>query len=182
MILSTLHNDAAIEPDSGEKATPEIYSFYNQTKTGVDAVSSLCEKYDVSTNSNRWPTVLFYTLLNISAINALCIYKLNKRCPKNMVLRRTFLQTMAFDLIKPQIEKRSRLPQIPAELKRRSRMHLGIDEPTAPTRDGTESSIGRCYLCGRAPSKSTRRWCQSCQNWACKDHMADAWSNCIENH
>lgn len=148
MILSTLHNDAAIEPDSGEKATPEIYSFYNQTKTGVDAVSSLCEKYDVSTNSNRWPTVLFYTLLNISAINALCIYKLNKRCP----------------------------------IKRRSRMHLGIDEPTAPTRDGTGSSIGRCYLCGRAPSKSTRRWCQSCQNWACKDHMVDAWSNCIENH
>jgi len=71
-----MHNDDTIDEENHPKK-PEMITFYNKTKIGVDLVDQLYEKYNVARNTRRWPMVIFYDLLNISAINVICIYKAN---------------------------------------------------------------------------------------------------------
>ncbi|KAH9641235.1 hypothetical protein HF086_003222 [Spodoptera exigua] len=73
ILMSIMHNDAAIDADTRDKRKPEIISYYNRTKNGVDLVDKICSLYDVSRNSKRWPVTVFYNLINLSALNALCI-------------------------------------------------------------------------------------------------------------
>lgn len=42
MLLSTMHRDKAIDEDSGADKKPEIVTFYNKTKIGVDVVDQMC--------------------------------------------------------------------------------------------------------------------------------------------
>ncbi|XP_046686551.1 uncharacterized protein LOC124372222 [Homalodisca vitripennis] len=106
VLLSTMHNDDAIDEETGPKQKPEIVSFYNKTKIGVDVVDQMCSKYDVARNTRRWPMVVFFDLINISGINALCIYKFNNPEEKYMP-RRVFIQHVAWELIKPQITQQN---------------------------------------------------------------------------
>lgn len=68
ILLSTLHNDASIDQDTGDQQKPEMITFYNQTKYGVDRLDQMCSLYDVSRNSRRWPLTIFFNLINISCI------------------------------------------------------------------------------------------------------------------
>nr|XP_023024929.1 piggyBac transposable element-derived protein 4-like [Leptinotarsa decemlineata] len=69
ILLSTIHHDYSIDPNSGEDIKPEIITFYNTTKCGVDTVNQLSSKYNVARNTHRWPMVIFYSLFNITGIN-----------------------------------------------------------------------------------------------------------------
>ncbi|KAH9635219.1 hypothetical protein HF086_013246 [Spodoptera exigua] len=79
IMISTMHNDATIDEDSGDSRKPEVITYYNRTKNGVDLVDKMCSMYDVARNSRRWPLTVFFRLLNLSALNALCIYTANKK-------------------------------------------------------------------------------------------------------
>lgn len=46
---------------------------------------------------------------------------------------------------------------------------LGIVEDI-PILSERPKGIGRCYLCGRARNKSTRKSCERCYKWVCPDH------------
>lgn len=77
MMLSTMHTQGDIDPNSGHKKLPEVISFYNMSKGGVDVVDELKGEYSVSRNSHRWPLTVFFSLLNIAGINGQIIYKSN---------------------------------------------------------------------------------------------------------
>ncbi|GBP09953.1 hypothetical protein EVAR_70925_1 [Eumeta japonica] len=51
--ISTLHNDDRIDPTTGDNAKPEMITFYNKTKGGVDVVDRLIEEYSVARVSCR---------------------------------------------------------------------------------------------------------------------------------
>lgn len=79
--------------------------------------------------------VIFYNLLNVVAINALCIYKTNHL--KNIKIKRIdFLQNLSWELIKPQIQLRSIIETLPSELRRRAKLLL--EEKDTPV---TETEI-----------------------------------------
>lgn len=61
-------------PQLIQQNKPEIVTFYNSTKIGVDLVDQLCGNYNVSRTTRRWHMVLFFDLLNIIGINAACNY------------------------------------------------------------------------------------------------------------
>lgn len=63
--------DAAINTEMGDRQKPEMITYYNLPKNGED-LDKMCSLYDVYRNSRRWP--VFYDLLNLSALNALCTY------------------------------------------------------------------------------------------------------------
>ncbi|VEN40135.1 unnamed protein product [Callosobruchus maculatus] len=178
ILISSMHHDNSIDLDAGEKKLPEIITCYNKTKIGVDMVDQMCEKYNVARTTNRWPMVVFYDLLNISAINATCVYKANH--PEKKVLRSDFIESFAWELIKPQIEHRSTIPNVPKEIRRRARHLLGLEEilPPPPP-DIPANFIRRCYICSRSRNKSTRKICQKCNKHACKDHMRDVCTACL---
>lgn len=53
ILVSSMHQDSAIDPDTGDDKKPEMITFYNKTKIGVDLVDQLCEKYNVARNTRH---------------------------------------------------------------------------------------------------------------------------------
>jgi HJR/Mrr/RecB family endonuclease len=45
ILLPTMHHDAEVHKDTGDEKKPEMITFYNLTKTGVDVVNQLCASY-----------------------------------------------------------------------------------------------------------------------------------------
>nr|CAH7730727.1 unnamed protein product [Callosobruchus chinensis] len=130
-----MHFDDAIDSTTHEERKPEMVTFYNMTKGGVDVLDQLCHNYDVSRSTRRWPMVLFYDLLNITAVNAFCIYRHHCAVINKNPKRAEFLEALSWELIKPQIERRSKLACIPAEIRRRARILLEIPEEPAPEKE-----------------------------------------------
>ena len=94
--------------------------------------------------------------------------------------RRQFIENIAWELLKPQIEYRSTITKLPVELRRRARALLGIEEPSISViPENLPNYVGRCYVCPRNKNKSTRRFCGQCRKYACKEHMKDICVNCL---
>lgn len=51
LCISTMHHDNAIDIQTGNKQKPDIISFYNNTKYGVDVVDQMCAQYNVARNT-----------------------------------------------------------------------------------------------------------------------------------
>ncbi|CAH2007943.1 unnamed protein product [Acanthoscelides obtectus] len=77
--ISSMHHDDKIDPATEDKAKPEIITFYNQTKSGVDVVDEKAANYNGARNTRMWPMVVLYSLLNVAAINAHIIVCANNR-------------------------------------------------------------------------------------------------------
>ncbi|KAB0805084.1 hypothetical protein PPYR_02054 [Photinus pyralis] len=69
LMLSTFHAGDQIDPESGDMQKPEMVTFYNLTKGGVDVADQLKATYSVSRFCCRWPLRLFFTILDVGAIN-----------------------------------------------------------------------------------------------------------------
>ncbi|XP_046688877.1 uncharacterized protein LOC124374768 [Homalodisca vitripennis] len=103
VLVSSMHFDAAIDPDTLDKSKPDIITFYNSTKSGVDVVDEKCGTYSTC---QRWPLVLFYHLLDIAGINGQVIFLSN--CQEEKVMeRRKFLREVGLEMIKPHVAKRA---------------------------------------------------------------------------
>lgn len=108
-------------------------------------------------------------ILNIAAINALCIYSANKNYVK--VKRADFLDEISWEMVKPQIHERMKQSVIPRQLKSRGLMLLGEDsEDKMEIAKAKKEGKGRCTICGRSRNKSTRRVCAKCNEWVCVEH------------
>ena len=67
-MLSTMHSQPEIESPSDQK--PSIILFHNKTKGGVGTLDRMLRSYSIKRMTRRWPLVLFYNMLDVSAINA----------------------------------------------------------------------------------------------------------------
>ena len=115
LVLSSMHHDKEIDSETDELQKPAIVTFYNHTKVAVDVLDKMCAKYEVACCTKRWPIVVFFDLLNISAINTSRVHTANHNYQTTP--RRKFLEVLAWELMKPQIAKCATLPMIPAPLK-----------------------------------------------------------------
>jgi len=92
--------------------------------------------------------------------------------------RRQFIENIAWELFKPQIEFRSMITKLPVELWLRAHAFIGI-ENTSILIENPSMYVGLCYVCPRYKNKSNRRFCNQCQWYACKEHMKDICSFCL---
>ncbi|XP_039276756.1 piggyBac transposable element-derived protein 4-like [Nilaparvata lugens] len=102
LLVSSLHEDNAIDDDSGEKKKPEVITFYNSTKGGVDTADQMCSTFSVSRNTRRWPMVIFSACLNVAGINVQVISMGNQLEPMR---RRIFLKTLSHQLVMGQLAR-----------------------------------------------------------------------------
>ncbi|KAE8279658.1 hypothetical protein D5F01_LYC21787 [Larimichthys crocea] len=65
ILMSTLHKDAAVSSGSDKK--PTIILDYNKNKEGVDNLDKLTATYTCQRMTRRWPMVVFYNMLDVSA-------------------------------------------------------------------------------------------------------------------
>lgn len=61
LVALTMHRQGKIDEDSGDQQKPELITFYNLTKGGVDVVDRMKTEYCVSRISNRWPMTVFFS-------------------------------------------------------------------------------------------------------------------------
>ncbi|KAJ8941987.1 hypothetical protein NQ314_010211 [Rhamnusium bicolor] len=97
---------------------PEMVTEYNKVKGGVDVIDKLVSSYDCARNTRRWPMVIFYTMLNVAEL-----------MPKEL----------ADNLIRPYLQRRVSLTNIPRSLQIRLKEVCGIEK------DNQENVVpGRC--------------------------------------
>lgn len=73
LVLSSMHYSLTIDPQTQK---PEMITFYNSTKGGVDTLDQKCAIYSTSRRTQRWPMAVFYRMLDVSAANAYFISSL----------------------------------------------------------------------------------------------------------
>ncbi|GBO35373.1 hypothetical protein AVEN_41977-1 [Araneus ventricosus] len=78
ILVSSLHDDKAIDPESREQSKPDMVVFYNFNKGGIDTEDQMCITYSGNRILNRWQTVKF-TMLNMSGISSQVIFLGNQQ-------------------------------------------------------------------------------------------------------
>ncbi|XP_022826441.1 uncharacterized protein LOC111356373 [Spodoptera litura] len=195
LLLSTKHSDCSIDMNSGDQLKPEIFVDYNRTKKAVETMDKMCSKHDVSRNSRRWPLNILFRLLNIAAINALCVYTMNKG--QERIVRREFLTELALSMIKPLIQRKMNAEKIPKVMKQKMNELLNVsissDDPMdvesesdlndKPAKGAKKGSRGRCHVCRRAHlTKTTRDVCVTCSRFTCLEHSKYVCTNCFDKY
>lgn len=181
VLQSTLHHDRKIADTETKK--PEMILDYNNTKGGVDTLDKLASNYSCRRKTNRWPIIVFYNILDISAINAFVLFlKINPTYKMNLLhKRRLFIEKLGLTLVTQHIEGRKHLPR--AKAARELAMSIQISEQTEslPEPSGnvaTTGKRGRCHLCTRTDNKSSVK-CFKCEQFTCKKHFIQVCNNCM---
>lgn len=159
VLLSSMHDKNEIQADNKKK--PLMIVDYNKTKAGVDTLDQMVRTYTTKRKTRRWPLVLFYNLLDISAVNGYVMWlhanpEWKKRNPHK---RRLYLEALGKELLQEYQEKRSQ--------QARGQQPQGDLVPVQPVL----GQRGRCAMCPRSADVKHRTRCSQCQNFICKEHI-----------
>ncbi|KAL7839393.1 hypothetical protein SRHO_G00260510 [Serrasalmus rhombeus] len=87
LLLNTMRKDAALS--SREDKKPQIVLDYNETKGGVDNLYQVTATYSCQHMTARWPLVIFFHIIDVSAYNAFVIWcEINKDWNRGKLSRR----------------------------------------------------------------------------------------------
>ena len=150
LLISSMHDNDQVDAITKK---PDIILTYNNTKGGVDVVDRLCANYNCARPTRRWQMVVFYSLLNISSINSQVIYTINNK--KESLVRRKFIEGLAFSLIEKHLRNRASMENIPQITRSRINEILAIKSSELPP-NPTEGQIGRCKYCDSKRNRKTR--------------------------
>ena len=152
VLMSTLHRNGRICDQEHQK--PEIIMDYNATKGGVDNLDKLVTAYSCKRRTLRWPLVIFFDILDISAYNSFVIWMaLNPEWNRGKLQRRhLFLEELGKALVRPQIQRRKHVPRTPASaaiMRRIQGENSGAQStrPTEPASAEPEVSVWYCCKC-----------------------------------
>ncbi|XP_069618531.1 piggyBac transposable element-derived protein 4-like [Ranitomeya imitator] len=169
ILVSSLHNDYTIDPESGELRKPEIITFYNLTKSGVDTADQMCGNFNVSRNTKRWPMVIFFTMLNVGGINSQVIYLSNEL---KQMRRRMYLKQLANELVSGELSLRStKTVGMPLALQHRLKRYRPKDVPEqTPTLP--PSKRRSCTTCSFVSGfrRLSKYDCKICKESICLSH------------
>lgn len=174
------------EVDSTLSAKPEIISFYNKTKGGVDNMDKLLGEYSTKRRTRRWPLALFFNAIDVAALAAYIIYIENNPQLTSTDRRRRFLKDLSFQLCKENIEQRTRNSKVIAkpftryaieEVFGKKFQPNGINQSSSmPNRDktGRIKVVGSCSICSKNNKKrKTRKACARCSDPICNEHSTN---------
>lgn len=169
VLLSTLHNGDEVDSQTQK---PQIILDYNRNKGGVDTVDQMKGSYSVARNSRRWPLTIFFSMVNIGAINSQVIFRHNN--PADSTPRSTFLKNLAKMLTYDAMKLRFQIQNVPFQIRQRIQNILDLPLPEEePRREG------RCHYCGRHRGNRTRKQCHSCHNFICTRHTVLSCQACL---
>lgn len=178
LLMSSLHHDDKIDETTGEQRKPEINTYYNTTKCGVDVADELCATYDVSRNSKRWPLTIFYASLNIAAINGLIINKINNNCSKRK--RRQFIKQLGLSLVMEHLKLRQNVSVLPRELRQKIGKFVGESSGEPPAKKANVRK--RCQVCSAKKDRKTNYTCESCNKYICIEHIVPFCADCTKDN
>ena len=182
LLISTLHvENNSINTSNGTEQKPQIISFYNNTKVGVDTVDELCGTYSTSRKGNRWPLVIFFRILDIAGINSQTIYN-NKPTPN--LKRNKYFQEIGAALVSEILRKRSYNFRIPREIRNKAAKCSGIDDPESSKtyETGQSEKKSRCTICPRRNDIKKKLYCCRCFKKMCLNHLKNICETCLQKN
>ncbi|XP_048853942.1 piggyBac transposable element-derived protein 4-like [Brienomyrus brachyistius] len=187
MLMSTLHREGQISDREDKK--PEIILRYNATKGGVDTLDMVTAHYSCKRKTLRWPLVVFFNMLDISAHNAFVIWlALNPNWEKGRLnaRRRLFLDELGRALVFPHIQRREILPRAPAAaaftrkiLEKAAETSGAGCNPPVPTDATGRVKRKRCQECPYSNDLKTRIVCMYCKKYICSKHTVRKCFTCV---
>ena len=173
VVLSSQHHDSRVE---GEKRKPEIISFYNQTKGGVDNMDHLISVSTCKRKTRRWPLMLFYNMIDVATIASFVIWLCNFPNWKPALYnrkRRAFLIKLGYTLVGEYIERRlSAGTRTLGKNATKALITLGYLNSGDRSHKGGEGHRARCYLCPRSSDRKYARSCNKCSAQVCPEHSS----------
>jgi len=157
-LLSTMHNNEIV--DTTEQRKPQIILDYNKTKGGVDTMDKMVNTYSTKRMTRRWPLIVFYNMLDISAMNAYIVWlSMNSNYDIAMTKRRNFLLHLGKELAGYTDEEIIPVSIVTLEPSRKSRK-------------------SRCCICPSTKDRKTRTLCVRCQGYVCGEHSIVYCTSC----
>lgn len=177
VLISTMHlEDESIDESTGDENKPNIVTFYNLTKGGVDVVDKLCTTYSTSRKTNRWPLVIFFRILDTVGINSFVIF--NSNVPQNNLSRKDFLQELGLALLDEHLKSRATMCRLPKTIRERAAKRAKIDIPPPPAPNPGRKS--RCSVCPRMRDVKVKTSCNKCFKPMCNKHMKTVCEPCLQ--
>lgn len=176
LLLSTNPHHRVADVKENDTKIPEVILQYNSTKGGVDQVDRMVATYSVNRVSCRWPLTIFFSLLNIGALNSYIILRLNT---DEDIARRLYLKELAFELCRPFVEYRLTVQQTPWYVKSRIKDIFSIQVAGRNVPD-IDTAQDLCYLCPSKKNRKSRTRCEKCNNFICKSsHTVNICVECV---
>ena len=178
LLMSTSHSDRAISGRDDKK--PQMILDYNETKGAVDTLDQLVATYTCKRKTNRWPMIVFYHMLDVSAYNAFVLWtsiysEWNKNC---MYKRRIFLEKLGFSLIEKHIASRTYIPRTAEAFSIVKSVKEKYQEKPDVSINPKHKKRARCFFCETKNDNKTSFTCSSCNKYICKIHVTYYCPNC----
>ena len=197
VVLTTMHDEVMVIRDQRKK--PNVHSFYDHTKGGVDIVGYLSTSHSTRVKSKRCTLNCLALILDTLRTNAKAILGDNGVKLSNFEM--TYQLGKA--LVLPSVERRYQnsndlrmniLQKIPGVLG----IELVNRRPSAQelvgVEDGNLPAKGRCHKCVKAIPKNSPMYkqerkklnnklkvkCVGCELFLCKDHTVPVYSSCTK--
>jgi hypothetical protein len=175
---------------------PEIIQYYNRTKGVVDTLDQLCATYTCGRSTRRWPLCIFYSMLDIMGVNSYIVYSHYKPEAKESRVRRQFLKTLGFSLVRNYMIKRLEQKTLSRDLRALIIKMSGIEKnsfegnpdtsasPDSSKRQKLELDVNntRCAYCPRSANKNCTLRCRECQKLICKSCQVLCYKLCYEEN
>lgn len=182
ILMSTFHADKAVS-DNSNKMKPIIILDYNSTKGAVDTLDQAVATYTCKRKTNRWPMILFYNMIDVSAFNAYVIWtSINPSWNKNMLTRRRlYLEELGKSFLEEFVIRRKTMPRsehAKSIVKNMKRVHAQSLQIAVPESLNTDKKRARCGFCKSNSDNKTNMVCKLCRKFLCKQHVCYLCINC----
>ena len=193
ILLSNIHCDKEVPEVSNPKLKPWIILDYNGNKSGVDKMDQMLKEYRCYRAISRWPVVIFFYLIGISALASWVLYQ--TKHPDLPIVRkkdrRSFLYELGKSIVMPGIdasESSHTFKYLRTDIKSSIRYEtrgikqmneqISQDEVLLSNQTLSSSSLiqepvikkSRCVLCPRSKDKKIRQVCYYCNSHVCNTH------------
>lgn len=179
ILLSTMHHDTSVNNDAKRK--PEIISYYNKTKGGVDLMDQMVSTYTCKRQSKRWPMTFFFNMIDVAALNAYIVF--TQEHPNYNTgtthKRRLFLKDLAKELVMPHMQRRSTNPNLRQSVRECMKSFIDISVPQTVQISATKRK--RCSVCPSNIDRKSTMICISCKNNVCNEHSIRMCTTCYAN-
>lgn len=177
LLVSSSHHQKSEDPESKK---PHMILDYNSTKGGVDGLDEKCAKFSCSRRTRRWPMAIFFRLFDISTVNAFILYSSYK--DNTHLYRSKFIEKLAYQLVSPQLQRRSNNPNVSRKLRLSICEILGLVEfPVPETKVEKLEKRKNCSLCDYKKKRRTAYVCHSCQRPICLECAKKLCPECADS-
>ncbi|KAL3973475.1 HMG box transcription factor 1 [Sarotherodon galilaeus] len=166
LVMSAMHTDASLSIREDKK--PQMILDYNSTKGGVDNLD----------RTARWPLVIFYNILDVSAYNAYVPWtEINQHWKASKLYRcRLFLEELGKSLVTPKFQRRVRPVRSPAAAAVIEKVKCAASNQSAVDPGVTKRK--KCQVCSSQEDIKTSTFCEKCKKYICRKHTVTFCPSC----